>query len=555
MAVFDYQDQILIVDAGAMFPDNDMFGVDLVIPDYTWLEENQDRIAGIVISHGHEDHPGGLPFLLRRITAPPIYASRLTLGLIEAKLNEHPDIKSPTGIEVHAGDTIEVGPFSVEFVHVNHSIPGAFALGIRTQAGLIVHTCDFKIDRSPVDGRVMDTDAFARFGDEGVRLLICDVTNVEQPGHVKTQQIVGRAFERILREAKGRVIITTFASNIHRIQQAFDVAHALGRKVVIEGRSMLKTVDVAERLGYLTYERSARIDLGEMRDYAPEELLILTTGSQGEPTSVLTRISLGEHKKLVIEEGDTVIHSATPIPGNEGMIWRTVNNLCRLGAEVIYKAIDEVHVSGHGYQEELRLVLSLTRPEHIVPYHGEPRHQRYYRRLADEMGIQRERVHVLEPYDVLAVGPSGTSIVDRLDGDALMVDGALVGDVGASVLRERRLLSECGVVFASLTVEADTREILDGPDIQTRGLVYVDEAEALIDEALDLVSDTVESADPDLDTYELERLVKSALTKLFKVRLGRRPMIVPVIFEVEGGRPVQDAEEDAEEHLDDEEDF
>ncbi len=538
MSLFDCGGKILIVDAGAMFPDNDMYGVDLVIPDYTWLEANQDRIVGLVLSHGHEDHTGGLPFLLRKVRVPAIYGTRFTLGLVEAKLAEHPQLETPPLLEVHPGDVLELDPFGVECIHVTHSIPGSLAFGIRTPVGNILHTCDFKMDPTPLEETPLDAAAFARYGEEGVRLLICDVTNVEQPGHVRSQQVVGDALRRIIRQAPARVIVTTFASNIHRIQQVINVSGEERRKVVIEGRSMVKTVEVAERLGYLRWGAAQRIDIDEMGLYPPEEITVLTTGSQGEPTSVLARMAANEHRKLHVCAGDTVVHSATPIPGNEDMIWRTVNNLFRLGANVIYRAIDEVHVSGHCYQEELKLVLSLVKPDHVVPYHGEARHQSYYHRVAGGMGYSGDRIHTLEPYDVLEVTRDHVRIVERLDGDAIMVDGTLMEDVGAPVLRERRILAESGVVMVSAVVEADLRTILDGPAVETRGFIHVDETWELIEEALDLVTQTIHQAPVERDIYDLERDVKGALSRLFRGRLGRRPMIVPVIFEVEGGNPV-----------------
>lgn len=539
MSAFECEGKILLIDAGAMFPDNDMYGVDLVIPDYSWLEANQERIVGLVLSHGHEDHTGGLPFLLRKVSLPIIYGTRFTLGLVEAKLAEHPQLEVPPLQEVKPGDVLELGPFAVECIHVTHSVPGSLGFGIRTPVGNIVHTCDFKMDPTPLEEGPLDAAAFARYGDEGVRLLICDVTNVEQTGHVRSQQVVGDALRRIIHEAPARVIVTTFASNIHRIQQAINICADEGRKVVIEGRSMVKTVEVAERLGYLRWGGAQRIDIGEMEMYPPQEICVLTTGSQGEPTSVLARMSVNEHRKLKVCDGDTVIHSATPIPGNEDMIWRTVNNLFRLGANVVYRAIDEVHVSGHCYQEELKLVLSLVRPDHVVPYHGEARHQRYYCRVAGSMGYTPERIHILEPYDVLEVTRDHVKVVERLGGDAIMVDGTLMEDVGAPVLRERRILAESGVVLVTAVVEADTRQILDGPAVETRGFIYVDESWELIDEALDVVTQAIHNAPVERDLYDVERDVKGALSRLFRSRMGRRPMIVPVLFEVEGGAPVE----------------
>lgn len=532
MSVFECDGRILIVDVGAKFPENDMLGIDLVIPDYGYLEEHQDRIAAVILSHGHEDHVGGLPFFLARVTPPRIYGTRLTLGMVEAKLSEYSGLEVPPLVEVAAGGVIEEGPFRIELIHVNHSIPDAVALAITTPVGVIVHTADFKFDQTPIDEPALDSGAFARYGDGGVRLLICDSTNAERHGYVGTARAVGEALGRIMERAEGRVIVTTFASNVHRVQLVFDYSRRCGRKVVVDGRSMIRFVDVASRLGYLRFDPSDRIRADEMEDYSPREITIVTTGSQGEPTSALTRMSVGEHRKIAIEQGDTVVLSATPIPGNEALIWRTVNNLFLQGATVIYPPHEPVHVSGHGYSEEIKLMLSLTKPEHVVPYHGEARHQHKFRMLAEEVGIPLENVHLVQPYEVLEITETSVGVVDRLPGEAMLVDGEGVGDVGAAVLRERRVLSEDGVVFASAVLDAETREILDGPAIETRGFVYIDESEDLMDAALDTVANTVTEADPGLDTYDLEREVKGALSRLFRQRTGRRPQVIPVLFEV-----------------------
>ncbi len=533
MSVFECDGSILVVDVGAQFPENDMLGVDLVIPDYTYLEENQDRIAAVVLTHGHEDHVGGLPFFLERVTPPKIYGTRLTLGMVEAKLGEYSSLDVPSLVEVSAGDVLEEGPFRVELIHVNHSIPDAVALAISTPVGAIIHTADFKFDQTPIDEAALDSGAFARYGDEGVRLLICDSTNAERHGYVETARAVGEALGRIMERAQGRVIITTFASNVHRVQQVFDYSRRVGRKVVVDGRSMIRFADVAQRLGYLHYHPQDRIQADEMEDYDANQITIVTTGSQGEPTSALTRMSVGEHRKIAIEEGDTVVLSATPIPGNEALIWRTVNNLFRQGATVIYPPHELVHVSGHGNSEEIKLMLSLTKPQHVVPYHGEARHQHKFGILAVDAGIPAENVHMMLPYDVLEITESGAAIVDRLPGEALLVDGEGVGDVGAAVLRERRILSEDGVVFVSAVIDADTREIIDGPAIETRGFIYIDESEELMDAALDTVVATIADAGSDSEGYDLEREVKGALTRLFRQRTGRRPQVIPVIFELE----------------------
>jgi len=534
MSIFESAGCIIVVDCGAKFPENDQLGVDLVIPDYTYLEQNQDRIAAVILTHGHEDHVGGLPYFLGRIQPPVIYGTRLTLGLVEAKLAEFSDVSRPSMEEVAAGDTLSEGPFEIELLHVNHSIPDSVGLALRTPAGIIIHTADFKFDQTPIGGRPLDSGAFARYGQDGVRLLISDSTNAERPGYVASERLVGETFLRLLDKAPGRVIIATFASNIHRVQQVLDASQRLGRKVVVDGRSMAQNVEMATRLGYLTYPQGLIISADEMSSHEPDEITIVTTGSQGEPTSALTRMAVAEHKKIEVEQGDTVVLSATPIPGNEELIWRTVNNLFRLGATVIYTPHELVHVSGHGNQEELKLMLSLTKPEHVLPYHGEPRHQHTYGRLAATMGVDPGNVHTVEPYQTVEVSGSGVKIVDRIPGEAMLVDGSIIGDVKSKLLRERRLLAEDGVVFVSAALAAGTRDILDGPAIETKGFVYVDESGHLIDEALDLATDIIHDSDEEMDLYDLERELKGALTKLFRSRTGRRPLVLPVLFEVGG---------------------
>jgi len=547
MSIFECDGCIVVVDCGAKFPENDQFGIDLVIPDYTYLEQNRDRIAAVILTHGHEDHVGGLPYLLRRIEPPVVYGTRLTLGLVQAKLAEFSDVSHPRLEEVAAGDCLSEGRFEIELLHVNHSIPDSVALALRTPAGNIVHTADFKFDQTPISGRPLDSGAFARYGQEGVRLLISDSTNAERPGYVSSERLVGETFLRLLDDAPGRVIIATFASNIHRVQQVLDASQRLGRKVVVDGRSMVQNVQMATRLGYLVYPQGLIIGADEMSFHEPDEITVVTTGSQGEPTSALTRMAVAEHKKIEVEEGDTVVLSATPIPGNEALIWRTVNNLFRLGATVIYTPHELVHVSGHGNQEELKLMLSLTKPEHVLPYHGEPRHQHTYRRLASTMGVDHDNVHMVEPYQVVELSASGVKVVDRIPGEAMLVDGSIIGDVKSKLLRERRSLGEDGVVFVSAALAAGTRDILDGPAIETKGFVYVDESGHLIDEGLDLVTDIIHDSDDDMDLYDLERELKGALTKLFRSRTGRRPLVLPVLFEVGGNDEASGAESSREE--------
>ncbi len=544
MSLLECGDDILVIDAGLGFPEDDMLGIDIVIPDHTYLVENKHRIRGLVLTHGHEDHVGGFPFFSQAMgSLPPVYATPLTCGLIDAKLREWDDLEEPDFHEVAPGDVIELGCFKVEFIHVNHSIPGACGLGIETPVGNVVHTGDFKIDHTPVDGAAIDAARFTDYGNRGVLLLIADATNAEKPGYVLSERTVGEKFHDIFLEAPGRVIIATFASNIHRIQQVFDVSAQHGRRVCVDGRSMLRNIEVATRLGYLKIAPGTQIEMGDLDDYDPRGTTILTTGSQGEPMSALVRMATGEHRRLKTQKQDTVILSANPIPGNETLIWRTVNNLCRQGAQVIYSRIDDVHVSGHANQEELKLMLSMTRPEYVVPFHGEPRHQRQFSRLAGSMGIEADRVLNVNPYEVLTVGPDGASIDERVPGEPVLVDGTGIGDVGAAVLRERRILSAEGVVFVTAVIDDGTGEILDGPVIESRGFVYVGSSGALLDEAADLATAAIEEAEPNEELEEVEARVRRVLQRAFKGRTGRRPMVIPVIFTV-GGEPQTDEPDD-----------
>jgi len=533
MCVLECGDDIVVIDAGLKFPENDMLGIDIVIPDYSYLAENQDRIRGLVFTHGHEDHVGGLPYLLRDVQVPRIYATPLTLGFIRAKLSEWDTLAPVDSQTVQAGDVVHLGCFTIEFIQVNHSTPDAVGLGIETPAGIVVHTGDFKIDHTPVDGRVFDAARFTAYGDRGVLLLITDSTNAEKPGYVLSERTVGEKFRSIFSEAPGRVVVSTFASNIHRAQQVFDVSAQCGRKVCVDGRSMIRNVDVATELGYLKYDPGLRIDVGEVPGMDPRAVTILTTGSQGEPMSVLVRMSNDDHRYLTTEKDDTVILSATPIPGNEALIWRTVNNLYRQGARVIYSAIEAVHVSGHANQEELKLMLSMVRPKYVVPFHGEPRHQWQYTRLAKSMGYAEDRILILSDYDVLTISERGAAITEKIPGEPVFVDGEGVGDVGRAVLRDRRILSDDGIVFVAATIDDKTCTVADGPVIETRGFVHVQDSGDLLEQAMDLVGDVVEGARDDEDLDEIETRVKRALQKLFREQTGRRPMVIPVLFAVD----------------------
>jgi len=537
MSLLECGDDILVIDCGIGFPENDMLGVDVVIPDYSYLVENRERIRGMVFTHGHEDHVGGFPFFLRAIGEPafPVFAAPLTRGIIEAKLSEWDALPTADFQEVQAGDTVEVGCFTVEFIHVNHSIPAACGLGIRTPAGSVVHSGDFKIDHTPVDGKPLDVERFVAYGDGETLLLIMDATNAEKQGYVASERGVGDRMQTLFAEAEGRVIVATFASNIHRIQQVMDISSRLGRKVCVDGRSMLRNIQVASKLGYLNIPSDLRIDLADVTTYDPREVTVLTTGSQGEPMSVLVRMSEGEHKHLKTQPGDTVVLSANPIPGNEALIWRTVNNLCRQGARVIHSAIDTVHVSGHANREEMKLMISMVRPEFVLPFHGEPRHQNQVVQLAQTLGIGNERVLVLDNYEIVTLRPGKASVSGRVPGEAIMVDGMGIGDVGDAVLRDRRILSTDGVVFVTAVIDDLTGDVLDGPVVETRGFVQVSGAAELLEDAVDEVANALTEADPDDELEDIEARVRRTVQKLLRDRTGRRPMVIPVLLVVGDG--------------------
>lgn len=542
MSLLECGDDIVLIDCGIGFPENDMLGVDVVIPDYTYLVENRDRIRGMVFTHGHEDHVGGFPFFLRAIGEPdfPVFAAPLTRGIIEAKLAEWDGLPTADFQEVQAGDVVEIGCFTVEFIHVNHSIPAACGLGIRTPVGSVVHSGDFKIDHTPVDGRPLDVERFVAYGDGETLLLIMDSTNAEKHGYVASERGVGDRMQALFAEAEGRVIVATFASNIHRMQQVFDISSRLGRKVCVDGRSMLRNIQVASRLGYLTIPPDVRIDLDDVTSYDPREVTVLTTGSQGEPMSVLVRMSEGEHKHLKTQPGDTVVLSANPIPGNEALIWRTVNNLCRQGARVIYSAIDSVHVSGHANREEMKLMISMVRPEFVLPFHGEPRHQNQVVQLAQTLGIGNERVLVVDNYEVVTIRPGRASVSGRVPGEAVMVDGMGIGDVGDAVLRDRRILSTDGVVFVTAVIDDLTGDVLDGPVVETRGFVQVSGAAELLEDTVDEVANALAEADPDEELEDIEARVRRTVQKLLRDRTGRRPMVIPVLLVVGDGEEAEE---------------
>lgn len=534
MTAIEYGGEILVIDCGLMFPDDEMLGVDIVIPDITYLLENADKVKGIVLTHGHEDHIGALPYVLRQLNVP-IWGSRLTLGLIKPKLDEHRLTSQVEMHEVGVGKRFRVGSFDLETIQVSHSIPDGFSLAIHLPIGIIIHSGDFKFDQTPVDGKLADFARFAQLGAEGVVLLMVDCTNVEKPGTVPSEQVVGATFEALFAKARGKIIVASFASNINRIQQVFNTADLYGRKVAVAGRSMAKNIEIAEQLGYLKIAPGVKIRLDEIPNLRPSDVVVMTTGSQGEPLSALTRIATDDHKQVKVNPGDTVIISATPIPGNEDLVSRTINRLFRRGADVIYDPIERVHVSGHANREELKLMLSLTQPEYVIPVHGEHRHVAKFVDLAVSMGIDYDDVFALEVGDIVEIDDESAEILDeRIPSGDILVDGIGVGDVGDIVLRDRRHLAGDGVFIVVLSIDTQSGELVAGPDVISRGFIFMEEAEELIEEARQVVLNTIEahSSDAATEWSTIKADVRSAVAKLLYNRTHRRPMVLPIIMEI-----------------------
>ena len=526
--------RIMLLDCGIMFPDIDMPGVDLVLPDFTWLRQNADRVEGCIVTHGHEDHAGGLSFLLRDLSFP-IFGSALTLGLARSRIEEAGMLNRTTLIPVADGERRRIGPFDVEFIPVTHSVPHGFATAFHTPQGVILHSGDFKLDLTPVDGRMTD---LARIGaiasTSGVRLLLSDSTNAEEPGHTASESSVGPVLRDLFRaHADKRIIVTCFASHIHRIQQVIEVAVASGRTVATLGRSMLKNVALAREMGLLQVADSSLVDIDKIGDYDPRRVCVVSTGSQGEPMSALALMAAGENKRLKVGDGDLVILSSHAIPGNEMNVGKVIDGLHRRGAEVIHSGIADVHVSGHAMQGELQTLLAVARPEHFIPVHGEYRHLTHHSRLAVRMGVAADKVLLAEDGDVVELTDEGLDFAGEVPAGYLYVDG-IVGDVGHGVFRDRRVLSEEGVVIVVLTVDGRTGEVLDGPEIITRGWVYQREAEGLLSEAREAVLVSLKDVDAQgaTDIELLKRHVRTALGRFVTERTRRRPMIVPVVMEV-----------------------
>ena len=532
ITAFEYEDSIIVVDCGLSFPEEDMLGIDLVIPDVTYLKDNIQKVKGFVITHGHEDHIGALPYVLRELNLP-IYATKLTMGIIEKKLTEHNLLRSTRRKVVRHGQSINLGQFRIEFIKTNHSIQDAAALAIYSPAGIVVHTGDFKVDYTPVYGDAIDLQRFAEIGKKGVLALMSDSTNAERPGFTQSERTVGITFDHVFAEHKDtRIIIATFASNVDRVQQIINTACKYDRKVVVEGRSMVNIIQVAQELGYLNVPDKTLIEIDQLKNYPPEKTVLITTGSQGESMAALSRMAADVHKKVTIMPGDTIIFSSNPIPGNEKSVSKVINELTAKGANVIFQ---DAHVSGHACQEEMKLIYALTKPKYAIPVHGEYQHLKAHTELAQQMGIPKENTIILSSGDVLAINEEQAKVVGKVQAQGIMVDGLGVGDVGNIVLRDRQHLSENGLIIIVLTLEKYTNQLLAGPDIVSRGFVYVRESEYLMDEAKNIVYAALERClDRNVsDWTKIKTEIKDSLSDYLWKKMKRSPMILPVIMEVE----------------------
>lgn len=534
MTAFECSNDIFIVDCGLAFPDSEMFGVDIVIPDFTYIERNQAKVRGVVLTHGHEDHIGGLVYLMKKINVP-VYGTKLTLGLVEGKLKEHGLYGKVKLNEVEPKKTVKMGCMAVEFISVNHSIPDSVGLAIHTPAGVLVHTGDFKVDYTPINGKTIDLARFGELGSKGVLALMADSTNAERPGYTQTERKVGNSFENLFATAEGkRIIIATFSSNIHRIQQIINCAIKTHRKIAVFGRSMVNVINTAIELGYLEAPNGIIIDIDLMCRYDSSEIVLITTGSQGEPMSALTRMAMNDHKKVNINSNDFIIISATPIPGNEKFVTKVVNELMKSGAEVVYEAMYEVHVSGHACQEELKLMLALTKPQFFIPVHGEYKHLKKHAQLAQEMGIPKSNIIIGDIGNVIETDGVDMKITSKVPAGRVLVDGLGVGDVGSIVLRDRKHLAQDGLIIVVLSIERATNTVVSGPDIISRGFVYVRESEQLIDESRQLLNSVIDqcSAQEIREWNTLKTKLKDALSEYIYGKTKRSPMILPIIMEI-----------------------
>ena len=531
ITAFEYEDSIVVVDCGLSFPDDDMLGIDLVIPDITYLKENAEKVKGFVITHGHEDHIGALPYVLKELNIP-IYATKLTMGIIENKLEEHGLMKTTKRKVVKFGQSINLGQFRIEFIKTNHSIVDAAALAIYSPAGVVVHTGDFKVDYTPVFGDAIDLQRFAEIGKKGVLALMCDSTNAERAGFTPSEKTVGKTLDSLFLEHKDtRILIATFASNVDRVRQIINTAEKFDRKVVVEGRSMVNIIDTASKLGYLQIADRTLIDVEELKNYPPEKTVIITTGSQGESMAALSRMAGNNHKKISIMPGDTVIFSAHPIPGNEKAVTNVINELQMKGADVIFQ---DVHVSGHACQEEIKLIYSLVKPKYAIPVHGEYKHRKAQAKIAAQLGMPKENIFMLQSGDVLEMDDNRAAVNEKVPVGAILVDGLGVGDVGNVVLRDRQHLAEDGIMIVVMALESHSDQLISGPDIVSRGFVYVRESDELLDEARLLVEEAVQNCldKGKTDWGKLKGTVKDVLSDFVWKKTKRRPMILPIIMEV-----------------------
>lgn len=534
ITVVECQDDMILIDCGMAFPDGDMLGVDLVIPDFSYIEQNQERVRGIVLTHGHEDHIGGLPFLLSKVNIP-LYGTPLTLGLVENKLREHSLVNKTKLNVVNAGSTIKLGCMEIKFIHVNHSIPDAVAFAIKTPGGTIVHTGDFKIDCTPISGDMIDLSSFARVGDEGVLALLAESTNAQRPGYTKTERMVSESLDNLFKKAENyRIIIATFASNVNRVQQIINCAEKYGRKVAFSGRSMVNYMDVAKRLGYLNVPENILIDIDMLGKFMPQQEVLVTTGSQGEPMSALSRMAYSDHRKVMVGEGDFIIISANPIPGNEKTVGNVVDELLKRGCKVIYESMYDVHVSGHACQEELKILHRLVKPKYFIPVHGEQKHLRKHAELAEFLGMDRKNIFIGDIGSTVEITENSLKETAKVPAGKVFVDGLGVGDVGSIVLRDRKHLGQDGLIIIVASLDVYDGHVISGPDIVSRGFVYVRESEGLLDEvrtmALDILEDCAEN-----NIHEwgiIKNLIKDDISKLISQRTRRSPMILPILQEV-----------------------
>lgn len=534
ITVYEFENDIVLVDCGLAFPEADMLGVDLVIPDFSYLEENRDKLRGIVITHGHEDHIGALAYLLQKINIP-IYGTRLTMGLVEGKLEEHKLLSGAKLNVIKPGDTIKLGKFDIEAIHVNHSIPDALAYAIKCEAGVIIQMGDFKIDSTPIDGGMIDINRFAELGSEGVLCMLSDSTNAERKGYTESERAVGASLRTLFEQAgKRRIIIATFASNVHRVQQIIDQAQALGRKVALSGRSLENVVEIGSRLGYLNVKEGEVVSIDNINKYPDDKMVIITTGSQGEPMSALSRMAFSGHRKVSVGPNDCIIISANPIPGNEKTVGNVINELMKLGADVIYEKSYGVHVSGHACQEELKLMMGIIKPKYFIPVHGEQKHIRKHAQLAESMGIPKSNIFIADNGVCLEISQNGIKPLENIPSGQVFVDGSGVGDVGNVVLRDRKRLAEDGLIIVVATMDTYTGEILAGPDIMTRGFVYVRESEELIEEARDIARYAIENCiyNNIRDWNTIKSRVRDEVSHLMYEKTKRSPMILSIIMEV-----------------------